>query len=47
MKVQITKDFKTAKGRLKVGQIIRVKPFVAQQWQQEGKCKEENGKHNL
>jgi len=47
MRVKILKDFKTAKGRLKAGQVIKVKPFVAQQWQQEGKCKEEHGRHNL
>lgn len=32
MKIRITKDFKTARGELKKGQIIDVKPSVADKW---------------
>ena len=36
MKIRITKDFKTARGELKTGQILDVKPSVADRWVAEG-----------
>lgn len=38
MKIRITRDFKTTKGELKTGQILDVKPSVADKWVEEGKA---------
>jgi hypothetical protein len=32
MKIRIIQDFKTARGELKTGQVIDVKPSVADKW---------------
>lgn len=36
MKVKITKSFETVKGKLKAGQVIDVKPKVANRWIADG-----------
>ncbi len=38
MKIRIIKQFETARGELKVGQILDVKPSVADKWVEEGKA---------
>ena len=36
MKIRIIKDFDTVQGKLKIGQIIDVKPKVADKWVADG-----------
>ncbi len=38
MKIRIIQDFKTVRGELKTGEILDVKPSVAERWVKEGKA---------